>query len=159
MTNLSPALAARVAALLVRDFLRTATAGRCLRLDHLYESDCHGIRDVARAQLPASSSGAVPVQIAVLGAENRADDTVISPERAIELRNRKASALLLLVPAGADSPTASSLENSFESIDLELILRAILRDLVGHLPRAQRELYDQVLAAQSGRPRVFPLSK
>jgi len=159
MTDLSPALADRAAALLVSGFLRGATAGGCLRLDHLPEADCHVIRDAARAQLPAPASGAPPVQISVLGAANQTDDLVVSPERAIELRNRKEVALLLLVPTGVDSPAASSLENSFEAIDLDQIFRAILRDLVNHLPRDLRDLYNQVIAAQPSRPRVFTQSR
>ncbi|CAJ61291.1 MULTISPECIES: ATP-binding protein [Frankia] len=162
MTDLSRPLATRIATLLVDDFLRGATAGRCLRLDHLLESDCHAIRDAAAivlAQLPPSSTGGANAQVAVLGTENRADDTVISPERAIELRNRKIAALLLLVPAGVDSPAASSLENSFEAIDLEQLFKGILRDLENHLPRPLRDTYDQVLQAQSTQRRVFPLSR
>ncbi len=160
MTDLSAALATRVAEQLVTDFLRGAPPGRCLRLDHLRDADCHVVREkaaLAQASAAGRGSTAAAAAVAVLGTANSDDDTVICPERAIELRNRKSAALLLLVPSGVDTPAASSLENSFEAIDLVALFGKIARDTYHRLDRPLRELYDQV--QQTVRPSAFTRSR
>ncbi|ABW14772.1 conserved hypothetical protein [Parafrankia sp. EAN1pec] len=156
MTDLSPLLATRVANRLVTDFLRAAPPGRCMRLDHLRADDCHAVRDAVTNALTETAVGGGCV-VAVLGAAVSDDDAVISPERAIELRNRKSAALLLLVPAGTDSPAASSLENSFESIDIEDLFAKIVRDALHRLDRPLRDLFGQVQATV--RRGAFPRSR
>ncbi|MEX5635474.1 ATP-binding protein [Parafrankia sp. FMc2] len=168
MTDLSPLLATRVAHRVVSDFLRDAPPGRCLRLDHLRVADCHAVRDAALAALAETAETAETVGtaetataggcvVAVLGADASAADAVVSPERAIELRNRKSTALLLLVPAGTDSPAASSLDNSFESIDIEELFAKIVRDALQQLDRPLRDLFAEVQATARGT--AFPRSR
>ena len=55
----------------------------------------------------------------VLSTAGNCDGLEITPERAIEVRNRKQVRLALLVPAGVMDVASSSLTNSFASFDLD----------------------------------------
>lgn len=113
-------------------------SGHCLRLDDLTDD----FAEVVAADVRAKVSGA---QVAVLR-RLPARDGEISPERAIELRNRKAAPLLLLVPTG-EGHAASSLDNSFER-----------RRLVDVLEKVAPKLREQ-LAGSALRPGVDLLNR
>ena len=99
-------------------------AGHCLRLDDLTDD----FAEVVAADVRAKVAGA---QVAVLR-RNPAQPGEISPERAIELRNRKGAPLLLLVPTG-EGHAASSLDNSFERRRLVDVLEKVAPKLRAQL--------------------------
>ncbi|MGC5032466.1 helicase HerA domain-containing protein [Micromonospora sp. DT229] len=92
--------------------------GHCVRVDDLIVADARAVAARVAAGL------ADPVDIHVLTKGVPQDTLEITPDRAVELRNRKRAPLLLLVPAGT-SHAASSLDNSFEPVPLiELLKKA-----------------------------------
>jgi DNA phosphorothioation-dependent restriction protein DptH len=112
--------------------------GHCLRLDDLTDE----LAEVVAADVRVRADAA---QVAVLRRVPTGEGE-ISPERAIELRNRKVTPLLLLVPTG-EGHAASSLDNSFER-----------RRLVDVLEKVAPKLREQ-LAASTLRPGVDLLNR
>lgn len=136
-------IARHVAAQLV-----TRSAGHCVRIDSIRPEDGLALVEALRRRVPA---GALDV---FLLAESRDDAdglTAIPAERAVELRNRKERVLLLLVPIGSGS-AASSLDNSFERIDVATLLRAAGEELVAGLGEELRSAVNRV-ARTLGRSR------
>lgn len=115
-TELPAALITRVADFLERN-LDGRPVGHCLRVDDLTREDALAIA----AELAPRIPGADVHVLAEASAEHPAE---IAADRAIELRNRKAKPLLLLVPARAGL-SASSLDNSFEPLPLVDMLDAV----------------------------------
>lgn len=100
--------------------------GHCVRVDGIDQT--LAIELATSLQDPLARS----VDVFVLRSDPAIKDFEIAPEKAIELRNRKIKALLLLVPAG-EGHAASSLDNSFE--------RLAAVDLFG---RAERRVLDAI---------------
>ncbi|KQT01271.1 helicase HerA domain-containing protein [Cellulomonas sp. Leaf395] len=109
MTPLPELIRSRIADLILSQVAQRP-AGHCVRIDELTFEDSRSIATTLRADL---SGRAVEVHVLV---DSVADAGLEVPaERAIEIRNRKECALVLLVPSGAGH-AASSLDNSFEPI-------------------------------------------
>lgn len=150
MTDFSAPLVDRVAAAIVKR-VGSPAPGHCMRLDHLLPEDCGRLQTAIERRLKPGRRRR-PFVVRVLGRERTpGDDTVITSERAIELRNRKAVALLLLVPVGTDNPAASSLENSFEALPLDGLLLTVIHTATHELPQDVADIYTQVKRATSGR--------
>jgi DNA phosphorothioation-dependent restriction protein DptH len=93
--------------------LSRAVVGHCLRLDELTGDDAYRLMS-ALDELNVSDS-----TIAVLSTESGRPHMTV--EEAIGVRNDKNTRLLLLVPTGLGH-TASSLDNSFEKVELVALL-------------------------------------
>ena len=93
--------------------------GHCVRIDSVRPDDAQALVVALRKALPDGSSD-VHVLVDQLADTDR--ETSIPAERAVELRNRKERRLILMVPVGSGS-AASSLDNSFERIDVASLLR------------------------------------
>ncbi|MFJ2300056.1 helicase HerA domain-containing protein [Oerskovia paurometabola] len=144
------------------ELVKDAEPGHCVRIDD--------IEDSVAAEIAATLAGplAPGVDVSVLRSTPRGKGE-IAPERAIELRNRKGAAILLLVPAG-QGHAASSLDNSFRrlaTIDLyrrseERLLAQIgreqARDLARryrrHLAPQHREAWVEFLAELAADPSI-----
>ncbi|RYC03333.1 ATP-binding protein [Nocardioides zhouii] len=131
-----------------------AEPGHCVRIDDVAPGLGPTLVDALRQRLPG-------VAVNILRADP-AGDIEIPPQKAIELRNRKLQACLLLVPAG-EGHAASSLDNSFKRIpmldlfsraDLSLVsdltnqvLLEAVRRLRRSVARADREAWAEFMAA------------
>lgn len=89
-----------------------AEAGHCVRVDDVEDTLALDLADELERRLPD-----VAVNILRNSPSGQAD---IRPERAIELRNRKEHACLLLVPTG-EGRAASSLDNSYLRLSMSEI--------------------------------------
>lgn len=104
LRNLIEELAAR---------LRNTSPGTCVRVDHVGPGDSESMTVALRTLLPQcdvfqlSSSPAMPHEIGT--------------DRAVELRNRKNKTLILIVPSGIGE-AASSLDNSFERLNMSALV-------------------------------------
>lgn len=114
--RLPTALTERIAARL-EGRLATRLPGHCVRVDDLTAGDARAIAEQIAGHSPV-------FDVHVLAQDVTWPPLEIKAERAIELRNRKARPLLLLIPAGAGH-AASSLDNSFEPLPLIEELREV----------------------------------
>jgi DNA phosphorothioation-dependent restriction protein DptH len=114
-----PILVKSMAQFLLAQFA-CAEPGDCHRVDDVSESTALLLVDELRVQ-----GHGIAVHIL---RENPRDPREIRAERAIELRNRKAAPLLLIVPSG-EGHAASSLDNSFQRIPVNLVFTSIESDL------------------------------
>lgn len=117
----------------LQGYVANAEPGHCVRIDDIDHDLALDLGSTLAADLPH-------VAVNVLRSEPR-HGLEIRPERAIELRNRKAAPCLLLVPVG-EGHAASSLDNSFQRVPvlaayqsvegrlLEAIEEPRLRDVV-----------------------------
>jgi len=89
--------------------------GYCMRVDHL-------TLEIALSVCQRVNDAAGENRCYVLVAKKVADlaGCELNTERAIELRNRKPAAFILLVPTGVIDSTASSLRNAFAAFDLDV---------------------------------------
>ncbi|MFD7652851.1 helicase HerA domain-containing protein [Actinosynnema sp. NPDC059797] len=119
--------------------------GHCVRIDSIRPQDGHALVIALRTKLPAETAN---VYVLVDLPEDADGATSIPAERAVEMRNRKERLLVLLVPVGNGS-AASSLDNSFERLDIAALLRdageALVREVEDHelrsaVTRVGREL-------------------
>jgi len=105
-------------AAVIADELAGVEDGHCVRVNHLDEGLARSViatlLNLKRASLHVAILEAIP---------SPGDPFVVTPDQAIEIRNRKAGALCLFVPAGAHDSTASSLGNSFSSLDGPSLIR------------------------------------
>lgn len=99
---LTNALATQIAGLLLG-----SQPGHCVRVDDVNADLARNLADALSAELPEA-------EIRVLRSDP-SDPIDISAERAIEIRNRKRVACVLIVPAG-EGHAASSLDNSFRRV-------------------------------------------
>ena len=109
--------------------------GLCVRIDHIADEDAATLASLIQEQAPAE----LDVEARVLDVD-ALDPPAISPERAIEIRNRKQTRLFLVVPARMGSGTASSLENAFAAFDLEGAFERIARTLFDQLGSDERSI-------------------
>lgn len=106
---------ARLLAGYVAEIICHGTDGHCARVDYLARAEAEAICAVL-ATLTAED--AVPLHAFVLaGTEETETAWAITPDRAIELRNRKQGRLCVFVPSDLVDATISSLGNSFAAID------------------------------------------
>lgn len=148
----------------IADELADVDDGHCVRVNHFDEALARVIiAELADRELPK-------LNVHLLGASRRADDPlIVSADQAIELRNRKGGVLCLFVPAGAHDSAASSLGNSFSSLDGPALIRmahesfrarngtnaaarladAVQRQTTSRFRPTQTELLDLALAAQN----------
>ncbi len=112
--------------------------GHCARVDFLELDDALALCQYLRAneKLPAETI------VGILSARHEpesATSVLITPDRAIELRNRKRERLCLFIPVGNVDATASSLANSFAPIDGRHLYETALRSLLRRLKQTSLE--------------------
>jgi hypothetical protein len=146
--NLSPLLIGRLADSL-RATMTNAVMGSCLRVDHLDRDDAAALCEILAAAGPDSG-------VLFLILDPRASQTeplTVTPERAIEIRNRKQCRLCLFVPAGLMDPAASSLVNSFSAFDVNGAMQRIAVAILDQLPSDLKAAVRHVLNALRGSSR------
>ncbi|MDN4489693.1 ATP-binding protein [Demequina sp. SYSU T00068] len=114
-----------------------AEPGHCVRID--------GVDSNLAVDLTASVHALLSDQadVLILRSQPQVEGIEIAPEKAIELRNRKHRALLLLVPAG-EGHAASSLDNSFERIASADLFHRAEKAVLDSIPvEAVRDLADR----------------
>jgi hypothetical protein len=116
---LTEVLASRLA-----ELVGDSEPGHCVRVDDVEESLTGVLAGSLMIKLPN-------VAVNVLRADPQGEFE-IRPERAVELRNRKATACLLLIPAG-EGHAASSLDNSFQRVPVLDVYQSIEGKLMGQL--------------------------
>ncbi len=142
--NTSPLICERLARTVVRS-LDDAEVGYCLRVDHLDAEDATTLCRMVRDGITSRA-----MEAWVLTTAGEGDGLEITPERAIEVRNRKQVRLALIVPAGIMDVAASSLTNSFASFDLQDFWRETAKDLLSGLPENLQSLVRRVLTTMRG---------
>ena len=121
--------------------ISTKEDGYCMRVDHLTE-------EVARSLCGRIASVVGADRCYVLVAKKNVRELVASElntERAIELRNRKPVAFILLVPTGVIDSTASSLRNAFAAFDLDKCWRHGQSILLKDLPAETKDYVERTL--------------
>lgn len=149
MTVASTSVVLSQAALLAKVIylhLKQAEAGHCLRVNNLDTVLCNEIIPHLKTSWGDRSPSLISKALLTRGVEPVGD--VISSDKAVEYRNRKDGVFCLLVPAGADNQTASSLGNSFAELNgAKLISQAtILLNESGDFPDTQNAV-SQIRAA------------
>jgi hypothetical protein len=109
------------------ELLQQAEVGFCVRVDHLATDEAERVCAALRDRVAGDG-----VEAFVLG--DGAVTSWVSPERAVEIRNRKSTRLCLLVPTGTNPAQASSLANAFAVFEWEQFWRNLLEELLGELP-------------------------
>ncbi len=125
--------------------LEAASVGYCLRVDHLDSGDAAALCRAVRERIHTRG-----IETWVLGTTEGGDPLEITPERAIEVRNRKQVRLALLVPAGVMDVASSSLTNSFATFDLQEFWREVAKDLLTELPEDLQPMVRRILATPRG---------
>ncbi|MGH8542623.1 MAG: helicase HerA domain-containing protein [Gammaproteobacteria bacterium] len=125
--------------------LDMAASGHCMRVDYLDLTTCRDLCQKLREKVNSNKVG-----VFVLDTSGNDGNLAILPEKAIELRNRKALVLCLFIPAGLVDATASSLANSFAVFDLEAWFRRVSKNLLTRLPEEVRGTILQVRAQLRG---------
>lgn len=125
----------------VVDAIEGHGAGHCVRIDSIRGADAEALALAVRSKL--ASSGDADVHVLTVGPSD-GGELRIPAERAVELRNRKERPLVLMVPVGSGS-SASSLDNSFERIDVAALLAEAGDNLVADI--GDTELRDAVRRA------------
>ncbi|QDT04245.1 hypothetical protein K227x_26350 [Rubripirellula lacrimiformis] len=114
--------------------------GHCLRVDHLDDP-------IARFLCECIIQYVEMDRCYVLTSKSKEDlsTSELNTERAIELRNRKPQAFILLVPAGLTDSTASSLRNAFAVFDLDKYWLASQQELIKELDEDVRQYVSKAL--------------
>jgi len=102
--------------------LENKEIGHCMRVDHLIREEA---RDACQKLRHKQILG---IEAYVLAGEVE-DETQITTDRAIELRNRKRCKLCLFIPADLLDPAISSLGNAFAPFDVEGFLKRLAQEL------------------------------
>ena len=139
--------------------IENAEPGHCVRVDDVSDPVAADLTERVRTLVPNAWTN-------VLRA-SPIDSVDIPPERAIEYRNRKARACLLLVPAG-EGHAASSLDNAYQrlpmldiyaeaarTLDARLTdaeLREAIRPLRRHFAKQNREAWAEYVAELVSNP-------
>lgn len=123
--------------------------GHCVRIDSVRPEDAEALVVALRKALPDRSAD---VHVLVDQPADADGETSIPAERAVELRNRKERRLILMVPVGSGS-TASSLDNSFERIDIAALLRDVGDTLTAELDEGDLQDGVRRVARELGRAR------
>lgn len=114
--ELPAALITRIADELAKGLLNRSP-GHCMRVDDFARDDARAVANELTRRSPDAD-------VHVLSGDTVQHPAEVRVDRAIELRNREARPLLLLVPAGVGH-AASSLDNSFEPLPLVSLLQAV----------------------------------
>lgn len=114
--------------------LHGVTHGHCARVDYLTGADAIAVCRALRAAAPASVPDLAAYVLGAAAPSQDAGNLYITTDRAIELRNRKATILCLFVPADLVDAAFSSLANSFELIDGRQLQQDALALLRRELP-------------------------
>nr|BBH95966.1 hypothetical protein KTA_41650 [Thermogemmatispora argillosa] len=123
--------------------IRGTSAGHCARIDFLELDDALPLCRRLRASKQAEQ-GALFHILTTERAHTPDDPLFITPDRAIELRNRKVGCFCLFIPAGSVDATASSLANAFAPIDGRRLYEAALQELRQRLQDVSPEAAAQV---------------
>lgn len=132
---------------LVSARLREADGELALRIDYLSRVDAEGLCRLVQARVSVAEAS-VHVLIADRAPENELEMT---PQKAIELRNRKVSNLCLLIPSDVADSAASSLANAFAIFDLEEAFARCASSLLAGLPQDVRSALGPVRLALRSR--------
>jgi DNA phosphorothioation-dependent restriction protein DptH len=138
----------------IAESVRDHSAGHCVRVDSVQPRDADALVRALRSRLTAGSAD-VHVLAERLGGPALSEDggdVPIPAERAVELRNRKERALVLVVPVGAGA-AASSLDNSFARTDIAELLARAGEDLVAALEDPDLASAVRRVARELGRSR------
>jgi DNA phosphorothioation-dependent restriction protein DptH len=122
--------------------MERAAVGHCVRLDNLERED-------AFALCTALTQSKTSFRAAILG-DDRSTSYAISAEEAVEIRNRKATRLCLLVPGDLAESSTSSLGNAFAVFDLDSELRRFAASSLENLPDEIRDIAKAATVAQRG---------
>jgi DNA phosphorothioation-dependent restriction protein DptH len=133
----------------LRTLMSSALMGTCVRVDYLEREDAVALTAKLSAEFPDKSA----LFLILDPSASPADPGVVTPERAIEIRNRKQCRLCLFVPAGLMDPAASSLVNSFSAFDLNAAMVQIAKVLLDRMPREIKTAVRHVLTVLRGSSR------
>ncbi len=123
--------------------LQDGGPGFCIRVDYLGREDAGQV--CAKLRMMCMEDD----EAFVLSADPHSDHE-LSPEKAIEIRNRKQLRLCLFVPVGVMDAAASSLTNSFGCFDLAEFWKEASNDLLAGLPSAIQPAVRRVLTTLRG---------
>ncbi|MBX5450005.1 MAG: ATP-binding protein [Thermogemmatispora sp.] len=123
--------------------IRGTSAGHCARIDFLELDDALPLCQRLRASEQAEQGTLFHI-LTTARELPPADPLFITPDRAIELRNRKIGRFCLFIPADSVDATASSLANAFAPIDGRRLYEAALRELKQRLQDISPEAAAQV---------------
>ncbi|MBX5455775.1 MAG: ATP-binding protein [Thermogemmatispora sp.] len=118
-------------------------AGHCARIDFLELDDARPL--CQRLRESKQTEQGTLFHILTTEREHATDDSLfITPDRAIELRNRKSGRFCLFIPAGSVDAAVSSLANAFSPIDGRQLYETALRELQHRLQQRSPEAAAQV---------------
>src|SRR4051812_42454206 len=120
MTSLAEVLLTHGLANQIASQLQESEPGHCVRVDDVNADLAPDLADALSAELPQAA-------VRILRSDP-VDPMDISAEHAIEIRNRKRVACVLIVPAG-EGHAASSLDNSFKRVPV-LVAYSEVEDLL-----------------------------
>ena len=143
--SMAPLLRDRLAEA-VCDTLRAAELGYCLRVDHLDRGEARSLCARVRQRVDDPQT-----LVWLLSTSSQSADLEITPERAIEIRNRKEARLGLIVPVGVLDAAASSLTNSFAVFELDRFWKRAAQELLGNMPPELTATVQRVLKTPRGR--------
>lgn len=125
---------------IVRKFAKIfvqATQGTCLKLSNLSLEDMIGLRGLISEKYPK-------LHIVILAEEDDPSQEYVSATHLIELRNSEEQALLVLIPAGLQTPAEDSYGNAtFNDLDIADIDAFIFMDLCSHVPAALKDYINE----------------
>lgn len=154
VTITEPAVPSRTSYLadLIVAELNGTVAGHCVRVNYLRideaEEICRHLDKRRRGPL-------ADLHVHVLTTEpHTSDPTFITADRAIELRNRKSGGLCLFVPPDLVDATASSLGNSFATIDGRDLVRAALDVVRRHFDEPAGHMFQSIQSTIARSPWV-----
>lgn len=144
--SLAPTLLSELADL-VSARLREADGELALRIDYLSRVDAEGLCRLVQGRVSGDEA-----RVHVLIADRApVSELEMSPQKAIELRNRKASNLCLMIPSDVADSAASSLANAFAIFDLEEAFASCAASLLAGLPQDVRAAVGPVKLALRSR--------
>ena len=135
--------------------------GHCVRVNHLAKQDTRDARAALVALHTRDGLNHLDVHILSNSGFDHADTRLhgdISPDQAVEFRNRKKGVFCLFVPAGQHSSTVSSLGNSFAEIDGRDLIDLALAEAKRRLPRDVAHIISDVQSAFSAAAVIRPTS-
>ncbi|MCX6020701.1 MAG: hypothetical protein NTZ05_03040, partial [Chloroflexi bacterium] len=132
-----------LAGLIAAEFAR-AGSGHCARVNYLSRQEAETVCAALRNQTAGDDEG-FDAFVLVRSGEAGANPLLLTSDRAIELRNRKAGRLCLFVSADLVDAMISSLGNSFAEIDGRTLHRQALERVLNGLAPDRR---NQVRAVQ-----------
>ncbi len=112
--------------------LHNTSAGHCARVDFLRRTDAIRVCEFIRKHQLASE---ILFRILIAPDEQKKKRSfLITPDKAIELRNRKRECLCLFIPSDLVDTSSSSIANSFALIDGRALQPLMFKQVVAKLP-------------------------